>query len=90
MPLFLYWLIHGDYDRYVWLINGPAPFDQFGGGPFQLFMGVGFLALGAGMVTAGTSLRLAPTRPQIAVVAAFGAMTALAVGLFLLAVTLGG
>jgi len=25
-PIFLYWFIHGDSNRYVWIINGPYPF----------------------------------------------------------------
>jgi len=37
-PVILYWFIHGDYERYIWIINGPYPFSSFGGGPFQLFM----------------------------------------------------
>jgi hypothetical protein len=35
-PIFLYWFIHGDYERYIWIINGPFPFSSFGGGPFQM------------------------------------------------------
>lgn len=34
----LWWWIAGDYQRYVWIINGPPPYDQFGDGPFQLVM----------------------------------------------------
>jgi hypothetical protein len=45
-PVLLYWFMHGDGDRYVWLINGPAPFSQLGGGPFQLWASVGLLVLG--------------------------------------------
>lgn len=45
-PIFLYWLIHGSYDRYVWLISGPEPFSKFGGGPFQLYMYMGPLIIG--------------------------------------------
>jgi len=37
-PMILYWFIHGDYERYIWIINGPYPFSNFGGGPSQLFM----------------------------------------------------
>ena len=37
-PFALYWFIHGDYDRYIWIINGPFPFSHFGGGPFQMVM----------------------------------------------------
>lgn len=45
-PFLLYWFIHGDYDRYIWIINGPYPFSSFGGGPFQLFMFLGLLLIG--------------------------------------------
>jgi len=45
-PVFLFWFIHGDYERYKWLISGPYPFNSFGGGPFQLFMGIGLLLIG--------------------------------------------
>ncbi|WP_229666791.1 hypothetical protein [Paraliobacillus quinghaiensis] len=45
-PIFLYWFIHGDYDRYIWIINGPFPFSHFGGGPFQLWMGTGLVFSG--------------------------------------------
>lgn len=37
-PVILYWFIHGDPDRYLWIISGPAPFDSFGSGPFQLYL----------------------------------------------------
>lgn len=36
-PAFFYWWIHGNYERYIWIINGPAPYSSFGGGPYQLF-----------------------------------------------------
>ena len=45
-PFILYWFIHGDYDRYIWIINGPFPFNSFGGGPFQLLMYGGLLITG--------------------------------------------
>ena len=35
-PFLLWWWIHGAYERYVWIIGGPRPYDSFGGGPFQL------------------------------------------------------
>ncbi len=88
MPLFLYWLIHGDYERYIWLINGPPPFDQFGSGPYQLFMGLGFLALGAGGVSAGIALRLIPRRPERAVALGILAVMIVFVGGLVLAITL--
>jgi len=37
-PAFFYWWIHGDYDRYIWIISGPAPYSYFGSGPFQLWV----------------------------------------------------
>lgn len=52
-PLALYWFIHGDSDRYVWIISGPAPFSSFGSGPFQLFMYVCLVVLGLVLTTAG-------------------------------------
>ena len=42
----LYWFIHGNYERYIWIINGPYPFSHFGGGPFQLFMSIGLFIIG--------------------------------------------
>ncbi|MCA0970813.1 hypothetical protein LCM20_09445 [Halobacillus litoralis] len=45
-PVGLYWFIHGDDDRYVWIIKGPYPFSQFGSGPFQLWMGIGLVLTG--------------------------------------------
>lgn len=57
-PLALYWFIHGDYDRYIWIINGPAPFDSFGSGPFQLWMYIVLIICGAFlMVLSGKSNR---------------------------------
>jgi hypothetical protein len=51
----LLWL---DYDRYVWLINGPAPFAGFGSGPFQLWFHVAFaLAVGGSALTGVALLR---------------------------------
>lgn len=39
-PFALYWFIHGDYNRYIWIISGPFPLSYFGGGPFQMAMGL--------------------------------------------------
>lgn len=45
-PAILYWFIHGSYERYIWLINGPYPFSHLGGGPFQIFLYAGlFISL---------------------------------------------
>jgi hypothetical protein len=45
-PFVLYWFIHGNHDRYIWLIKGPYPFSSFGSGPFQLFMYAAMFLLG--------------------------------------------
>ena len=45
-PVLLGWWIHGDYDRYLWIINGPYPYSSFGGGPFQMMMFLGLLLSG--------------------------------------------
>ena len=37
-PLFLHWLIHGDYKRYLAIINGPYPLSHMGSAPFQMVM----------------------------------------------------
>ncbi len=46
-PFALYWFIHDSYDRYVWIINGPFPFSNFGSGPFQMGMYSAFFFVGA-------------------------------------------
>lgn len=45
-PIFLYWWIHGNYERYLWIINGPAPYNKFGSGPYQFFLFSGLFLLG--------------------------------------------
>lgn len=45
-PLFLYWWIHGNYERYLWIINGPAPYNKLGSGPYQFFLFSGLFLLG--------------------------------------------
>ena len=45
-PAILYWFIHGNYERYIWILNGPYPFRNFGGGPFQLFISAGLFIFG--------------------------------------------
>ena len=45
-PFFLHWWIHGDYDRYIWIIHGPYPYSNFGSGPFQLAMNLGLVLKG--------------------------------------------
>ncbi len=54
-PLLLYWWIHGSYERYIWIISGPAPYDKLGGGPYQLFVCaalffIGILLIGIALI----------------------------------------
>lgn len=43
---FLWWFIHGDYERYLWIINGPFPFSHMGSAPFQLLIFVSLFIAG--------------------------------------------
>jgi len=45
-PFLLYQWIHGDYERYLWIINGPDPFNKLGSGPYQLVIYLGLLFIG--------------------------------------------
>lgn len=45
-PLILGWWIHGDYDRYLWIISGPWPYSSMGSGPFQMAMAMGLFLVG--------------------------------------------
>ncbi len=45
-PIVLNWFIHGDEDRYRWILSGPYPFNSFGGGPFQLWLYVALVIFG--------------------------------------------
>lgn len=56
-PVALYWFIHGSQERYIWMINGPYPFDHLGGGPFQLFAYIGLLVFGTGLLVVGLVIR---------------------------------
>lgn len=56
-PAALYWFIHGDDERYLWIIRGPYPFSHFGGGPSMLWVGVGLLLSGVAITNAGMGLR---------------------------------
>lgn len=52
-PVILYWFIHGDPERYLWIISGPPPFSSFGGGPFQLYVYAGLVFSGLLLIAAG-------------------------------------
>jgi len=56
-PIIVYWLIHDNYERYIWIINGPYPFSRFGGGPFQLFMYTALFVIGVVLVTISMYLK---------------------------------
>ena len=56
-PAILYWFINGNYERYIWIINGPYPFSHFGGGPFQLFMSVGLFLVGISCIAISMILK---------------------------------
>jgi hypothetical protein len=55
-PFILYWFIHGNYERYIWIIRGTFPFNSFGSGPFQLFMYIGLSVIG--VILIGLSILL--------------------------------
>lgn len=61
-PFALYWWIHGDYERYVWIISGPPPFDSFGGGPFQALMYGGLFLIGLLLMAMALAVRVAMWR----------------------------
>ncbi|WP_104195520.1 hypothetical protein [Cryobacterium sp. M15] len=50
-PVILYWFIHGDPDRYLWIISGPALFSSFGSGPFQLYLYASLVITGSLLIT---------------------------------------
>ena len=56
-PVALYVLVHGDTRRYEWLISGPAPFDQFGSGPFQLWVSLFLVLLGLLLMVLATLVK---------------------------------
>ena len=56
-PAALYWWIHGDHERYIWIINGPAPYSGMGSGPWQLWVGVGLLLASLGLLAVGCWLK---------------------------------
>lgn len=60
----LYRFIHGSRERFEWIISGPSPFNQFGGGPYQTFLYGGLAVAGVGMIITGLWLRLALRKHQ--------------------------
>lgn len=49
-PFWLYWLIHANYGRREWILNGPFPFSEFGSAPVQLLMDIVSVAIGLGLI----------------------------------------
>jgi len=64
-PLFLYWWIHGDYDRYLWIIKGPYPYSNFGSALYQLFLYGGLFFAGIMLIIIAFVLRKALHNEQI-------------------------
>ena len=56
-PFLLWWWIHGSYERYVWIISGPYPYDNLGGGPFQVMVYSGLFAAGFVLISLALILR---------------------------------
>lgn len=56
-PLPLYGWIHGDDDRYRWILSGPFPYSALGGGPSQAAMYSGLFAAGLLVVGGGLLMR---------------------------------
>lgn len=56
-PVVLNWFIHGDFERYLWIINGPYPFNSFGSGPFQMVMYASLFFVGIVMIVSGLMIR---------------------------------
>jgi len=56
-PFFLYGWIHADEERYGWIISGPHPYSNFGGGPYQLWMGASLIFWGTLLLAFALFLR---------------------------------
>ena len=64
-PPFLYWWIHGDYDRYLWIISGPYPYSNLGSAPYQFFLYGGLFFAGITLIIIAFVLRKALHNEQI-------------------------
>jgi len=63
-PAMFLWLLHGDGERYRWLISGPRPFDQWGSGPYQLFTCFSLVFASATCLGTATALRRSALRGE--------------------------
>ena len=59
---FLPWWIHGRNERHVRITRGPYPYDNLGGGPFQVVY-AGLFAAGFVLVSLALVLRSLVRRP---------------------------
>jgi len=64
-PIILYWFIHGDYERYIWIINGPFPFSSFGGGPFQMLIYFSLFITGAVLIIVSLIIKRKGTKRRL-------------------------
>lgn len=58
-PFIFNWFLHGDDTRYLWIINGPPPFNQWGSAPLQLAIEGGLFFTGIVLVVVVIILRKA-------------------------------
>lgn len=57
LPLIIYCLVHGNYQRYLWIINGPYPCNLLGSSTFQLWLTISLFILGLSAIGLGLILR---------------------------------
>jgi hypothetical protein len=63
-PFFLWWWIHGSYERYVWIISGPYPYDNLDGGPFGVTAYSDMFAAGFVLTSIAPTLRSVLRNPS--------------------------
>jgi len=56
-PLFVHQWIHGDYARYLWIINQPYPLSQLGSVTYQLVLHSGLILLGVSILLAALGVQ---------------------------------
>ena len=58
-----WWWIRGSYERCAWTISGPYPYDNLGGGPFQVMVLSGLFAAGFVLTSLALILRSPIRKP---------------------------
>jgi 8-oxo-dGTP diphosphatase len=53
----LWWWINASRERYLWIISGPPPYNRFGSGPLQLWMGIVLIVTGTVLFALGLLMR---------------------------------